>query len=134
MGEPSDVVRLSYERFGGGDIDGFIDLCSEDIRMHDVPEIPDSDWYEGKDGIRRWAESVMQALENVRFDALETIEDGEYVAVVTRARGTGVDSGIGVDWTFTTVWGVRDGLIFYHHGYSVHEQALEALKELATAR
>ena len=32
-----------------------------------------------------------------------------------------------VDWTFTTVWGVRDGLIYYHHGYTDHAEALRAI-------
>jgi hypothetical protein len=33
----------------------------------------------------------------------------------------------GVLWTFTTVWGVRDGLIYYHHGYTDHAEALRAI-------
>ena len=45
-------------------------------------------------------------------------EGTEKLAVLTRAVGRGRGSGAEVDWTFTTVWGVRNGLIYYHHGYT----------------
>jgi len=54
-------------------------------------------------------------------------EGADRIAAVTRAVGRGRGSGAEVDWTFTTVWGVRDGLISYHHGYTDHGDALQAI-------
>lgn len=33
-------------------------------------------------------------------------------------------SGAGVDWSFWTVWRVRDGLLTYQHGYASREDAV----------
>ena len=49
------------------------------------------------------------------------------IAVVTRAVGQGRGSGAEVDWTFTTVWGLRDGLTHYHQGYTDRDEALLAI-------
>ena len=66
-------------------------------------------------------------MSQLRFEWVEVTEGTEKLAVLTRAVGRGRGSGAEVDWTFTTVWGVRDGLIFYHHGYTDHAEALRAI-------
>ncbi|MEK6271908.1 MAG: nuclear transport factor 2 family protein [Actinomycetota bacterium] len=66
-------------------------------------------------------------MDELRFEFGEVTEGGEEFAVVTRAIGRGRGSGVEVEWTFTTVWRVREGLIGYHHGYSDHDDALRAI-------
>jgi ketosteroid isomerase-like protein len=102
VGEAAEIVRLSFERLNADDLEGFLELAHPEIELHDVPEIPGSTVYRGHEG-------------------------GERIAVVTQAIGRGRGSGVEVDWTFTTVWGIRDGLISYHHGYSDRDDALRAI-------
>ena len=127
MGEPTDVVTRQIERFNSGDLDGWLEFWTEDAELHDVPEVPGSGVYRGLAGIRKWADTLLDAMPDLSFELSDPVENGELVAVVTRARGKGRESGVEVDWTFTTVWGVRDGLIYYHHGYSRHDEAIAAL-------
>jgi ketosteroid isomerase-like protein len=77
--------------------------------------------------MRRWWTTVKEPLEDLRFEFGEVTEGGDRIAVETRAIGRGRGSEAEVDWTFTTVWGVRDGLIDYHQGYSDREAALRAI-------
>ena len=98
-----------------------------EIRFQDVPQIPGSTVYRGHEGIRRWWAAVKEQLEELRFEFGEVAERGEKVAVVTRAVGRGRGSGAEVDWTFTTVWSVRDGLVHSHRGYADHSEALRAM-------
>ena len=127
MGAAAEIVRLSIERFNADDIEGFLELFDAEMEFHDVPEIPGSTVYRGHEGMRRWWTTVKEPLEELRFELGEVTEGTDRIAVVTRAVGRGRGSGAEVDWTFTTVWGLRDGLISYHHGYTDHDDALRAI-------
>jgi ketosteroid isomerase-like protein len=127
VGEVSEIVRLAFERMNADDLDGFLKLVDPEIEFHDVAEIPGSTVYRGHDGIRRWWSTVKEPMEELRFEFGHATEADSKVAVVTRAVGRGRGSGAAVDWTFSTVWGVHDGLIDYHHGYGEHSEALRAI-------
>jgi ketosteroid isomerase-like protein len=127
MSQGADIVRRSFERFSANDVDGVLELMDPDVQFHDVPEIPGSTTYRGHEGIRRWWATVKEPMEELRFEFVDVTEGEEKLAVVTRAVGRGRGSGAEVDWTFTTVWGVRDGLIYYHQGYADHAEALRAI-------
>jgi uncharacterized protein len=127
MAQAAEIVRLGFERLNANDLEGFLELADPEIELHDVPEIPGSTVYRGHEGIRRWWATVTEPMEELRFELGEVTEGDERIAVVTRAAGRGRGSGAEVDWTFTTVWGVRDGLITYHHGYRDHTDALRAI-------
>ena len=98
MSEAADIVRRSFERFNANDVDGALELMDPEVR-----------------------------LEELRFEFVEVTEGREKLAVLTHAVGRGRGSGAEVDWTFTTVWGVRNGLIYYHQGYTEHAEALQAI-------
>ena len=123
MGEPLDVVRAAAARLNDRDVDGFVALCSKRIRFQDVPEIPGSRLYQGPDEVREWAEGVLEVGADVRFALWETEERGDAVLADTSVEMTGSRSGAPVSWRFWTVWRVKGGLIAYHHGYSVREDA-----------
>jgi uncharacterized protein len=127
MSQGADIVRRSFERFSANDVDGVLELMDPEVQFHDVPEIPGSTTYRGHEGIRRWWATVKEPMEELRFEFVDVTEGEEKLAVVTRAVGRGRGSGAEVDWTFTTVWGVRDGLIYYHQGYADHAEALRAI-------
>ncbi len=127
MSEAADIVRRSFERFNANDVDGALELMDPEVQFHDVPEIPGSTVYRGHEGIRRWWATVKDPMEELRFEFVEVTEGTEKLAVLTRAVGRGRGSGAEVDWTFTTVWGVRNGLIYYHQGYTDHAEALQAI-------
>jgi ketosteroid isomerase-like protein len=124
MGEAADLVRLAIERVNARDVDGLVDLFSPRIRFQDVPEIPGSKLYEGRDGIREWAEMVLDMSEDLRFTLWEVSEREGAVLAETGVQMTGAASGAEVGWRFWAVWRIREGLIANHHGYSEREAAL----------
>jgi ketosteroid isomerase-like protein len=128
MGETTDLIRRATERLNEGDIDGWVELCSPRIRFQDVPEIPGSRLYEGKDEVREWAENLRDVSDDLRFTLWEIDERGDALMADTSAEMTGSSSGAPVGWRFWTVWRVREGLIAYHHGYSDREEALADLE------
>jgi ketosteroid isomerase-like protein len=102
-------------------------LCDESVEFHDVPEIPGSTTYRGRDGIRTWLRTVHEVSDDLQLQIWEVEERGDAVMVETSAEMQGRASGAEVDWRFWTVWRVRDGLITYHHGYSERKDAVADL-------
>ena len=126
MGEAADVVRAAFHRANAGDPEGLAALCHEAVEFHDVPEIPGSGIYSGRDGIRDWLQTVRADDQQLQIWGLAERQDA--VLVETSAEKSGRASGAEVDWRFWTVWRVRDGLITYHHGYSRREDAVADLE------
>jgi uncharacterized protein len=128
MGEAADVVRSVFERFNEGDLDGMVELLDPEIEFHELPMIPGSGVYRGRDDVRRWAETVVEPFETLRFVFEGGDERGEWIAVRTFIDGRGRGSGAEVQMRMSTLWRVRDGAIVYHRGYQDHAEALRAIE------
>jgi ketosteroid isomerase-like protein len=129
VGEAADVVRGVFERFNAGDIEGLAGLLAADVEFHELPMVPGSGTYRGRDGVRRWAETVVDPFETLRFGFEEADERGEWIAVRTFIDGRGRGSGAEVQMRMWTVWRVRDGEILYHRGYQERADAQRAIEE-----
>ena len=124
MGEAAVVVRRAFEIANANDPAALAEICDPSIEFHDVAEIPDSSTYRGHEGIREWLRKVHEISDDLTFRILDLDEAGEAVLIDTGADMHGKASGAEVDWRFWTVWRVRDGLLYYHHGYSRREDAV----------
>src|SRR5262249_28075192 len=123
VGEAADVVRLSHLRLNEGDLDGWLELVSPRVEWHDVPEIPGSRTYRGRDEAREFAENLLEMGESLNLSIYDLTEDGAtvladvYVDIVSR-------SGADLGWRAYSVFRVNEGLIRYQHGYSDRDAAL----------
>jgi ketosteroid isomerase-like protein len=128
LGETAEVVRRAFELANANDPDGLAALCDPGIEFTDVPEIPGSQTYSGRDGVRDWLKTVREISDDLMLQMWEMEERGDAVLVETSAEMHGKASGAEVGWRFWTVWRVRDGLITYHHGYSSRDDAVADLQ------
>jgi ketosteroid isomerase-like protein len=123
VGEAADVVRLSYRRLNAGDIDGWLELISPRLEWHDVPEIPGSRTYRGRDEARELAENLLDMGESLDFTINELTEKGNAVLAdvyVDIVSGSGANLG----WRAYCVFRVNEGLVRYQHGYSDRGEAV----------
>jgi ketosteroid isomerase-like protein len=82
--ENVELARAGYEAFNRGDIDALLDLCAPDIEWRDFATI-DSESVRGKDAVRAYFASVMEAWEQIRLEPEEIIDlDGDRWASVRR--------------------------------------------------
>jgi len=125
MGQPAEVIRAFFERSNAHDTAGLLALCDPEIEFSDIPEMPDSTTYRGRDGVGAWFAKVFEISDDLRFQIGELEEHRDAVLIETGAEMHGRSSGAGVGWHFWTVWRVREGLITYHHGYTQRSDALE---------
>jgi ketosteroid isomerase-like protein len=124
MGEAADVVRRGFELVNQNDEDALVAICDPSIEFHDPPEIPGSRLYSGPEGVRDWVRSFRETTDEFRFRIVGIEEKENSVLAETALDMHGRASGAGVDWSFWTVWRVRDGLIAYQHGYAHREDAV----------
>jgi ketosteroid isomerase-like protein len=124
MGEAADLVRRGFDLLAANDIDALVALCDPSIEFHDPPEVPGSRLYSGHEGVRDWVRSFSEATDEFRFRIVGIEEKENAVLAETAVDMQGRASGAGVDWSFWTVWRVRDGLVTYQHGYALRDDAV----------
>jgi ketosteroid isomerase-like protein len=129
--ENLDTVRLAYDRLNGGDLEGLLELCAEDLVFHDLPTLPGSGEFIGHAGFRAWYAGLLDAFESLRFEAQELIEVGDRVFVDSLATGRGKGSGAKVEMHFCSVWTLRDQALISHTAYSDRADGLAAAKAAA---
>ncbi len=81
------TLRRGYDLINAGDIDGFLELLSEDFVEHEeTPGISPT-----KAGVRDFFRANLAAFPDMRFDALDVLASGD--KVVGRIRVTGTHRG-----------------------------------------
>ena len=126
--EHQHLARRMIERWNAGDVDGVIELYTEDISMHAGEEWPDQAVYEGHDGARANIEQWVSVWESsqIELERLESYGDrvvasGEWV---TRGRASGVDGRM----PFVILLDVRDGKIARLEWCTDHNAAVAAAR------
>ena len=124
-----EIVRRLFDRFGRDSVEGALELLSDDF----VVEVPPSmsaepDVYEGHAGALRYFRGFDGLLEDVSFEPLEMIEEGDVVIVQLRLAGRGVASGIEVEQVAATLVRVAGGKVNRIEPYPDIEEARAALR------
>lgn len=91
--EGVENVRRLVEALVGGDVEAAVDLCDTDVEVEESPRWPDRRAYRGREGTRQAYETMLDAFEDVRFEAEDFIEIGEQVVVCLNVFGRGRESG-----------------------------------------
>lgn len=117
-----DVVKQVYERFGEGDIDGFLDLCAEDIEW--VVNGPDSlekcRGYKGIAGVRDFLSILDRTWTFSSFAPREFIAGSNKVVVLGEETGTDKATGQAFENRWAHVFTVRGGRIVTFREFLCH--------------
>jgi ketosteroid isomerase-like protein len=107
-----EVVRELYQRVNGDAPGSIYELLSEDIRAEVPPSLSaEPDVYEGHAGVRRYMDGFEGHIDDVRFEVLEVILEGEWVIVDMLVKGRGAASGIPVQQPSAVVHTIVDGKV-----------------------
>lgn len=100
--ENRQLAMQGYEMFSKGNIEGILDMCSDDVEWTsaELHAVPFSGAFHGKAGVADFFQKMGNAVEFLNFQPQSFIADGDKVAVsgisTTRVRSTGV--------TFDDAW------------------------------
>ena len=106
-----------------------LEICAEDI-VWDVSrsDFPDKGVYHGLEGVREWLRGLDDAFEGLVWEFDEITDVGQNrVLVVSRVKGQGQFSKIGIDYRFEYVCTFRDGIVVRMDRYRDRAEALKAV-------
>jgi ketosteroid isomerase-like protein len=124
-----EVVRRLFELYGSGGMEAALEVMDEEIEIVIPPDMsaePDS--YHGHDGARRYFAGFEGMIDDVSYEALELIPEGEHVLARARLGGRGASSGLEVDLESVVVHTVEGGKITRIVPYTDLESARKSLR------
>ena len=123
------IAKELIERWNAGDIDGVVELYTEDTAMYAGDEWPDQETYRGHDGVRQNIEQWRSVWESSSIELEELESFGERVvasgAWVTRGRASGVSGRM----PFVILLTIRDGKIASLEWFTDHNVAIAAARD-----
>lgn len=113
MNENTQIVKQGYERFGSGDIDGLLELFSEDIhwKTPDINGSPFTSEIHGKDNVRDFFGLLVETEEFTNFEPKEFITEGNKVVVLGRSAGNVTTTGRNFETDWVHIFTVKDGKV-----------------------
>src|SRR2546423_1527060 len=122
------TVRLGYEAWNAGDLEGFIELMHPEVLWEPAGVFPGlGHSYAGREGMRDFWSDFKGPWERIEIE-IEEIREIEQGSVLCRVRfqARGRD-GIEVEQPFTNHLLVRDGMLKHFQGYTDWDEALAEL-------
>jgi ketosteroid isomerase-like protein len=123
----AEIVRRGYERFGAGDLEGFLEYVHPEIDWNTSGLFPGMrDHYAGYEGVAEFFRTFTEVWESVTVELLQLIELDEGILVRARffARGR---EGIEVDREFGQHLQLEDGRLRRIRSWGEWPDALRAL-------
>jgi ketosteroid isomerase-like protein len=107
-----EIISELYERINGDDPGSIYGLISEDFKAVVPPSLSaEPDVYEGHAGVRRYMEGFQGHLDDVRFEVLELVPEGDQVIVDMIVKGRGSTSGIPVEQRSAVIHTIAEGKV-----------------------
>ncbi len=123
-----ELVRRLFELYASGGVEAALEVLDEEVLIVIPPELSaEPDVYRGHEGARRYFAGFAGMLDEIRYEALELIPEGEHVLARVRLAGRGVSSGLEVDLESVVVHNVVNGKITRVEPYVDLESARKAL-------
>ncbi|HTK25658.1 MAG TPA: nuclear transport factor 2 family protein [Pyrinomonadaceae bacterium] len=131
----TEVVQSGYEKFKTGDIEGLLNLFTDDIRWT-VPEIENAPFAgsrKGKEAVAQFFQQLSDAEEISRFEPLEFVAQGEKVVVLGDSAATVKATGRSYETDWVHVFHMKDGKVHEFQEFFDNAAATKAFQLAAGA-
>jgi ketosteroid isomerase-like protein len=106
------------------DLDGFMALVDEDVEFTSMVAEVEGTTYRGRDGIREWWQTVVEAFDDVRWTVGEVRGPGD--RAVARVRMDGTLGEVPVNLSMWLAAGMSDGKVTWWSWHRTEQGAVEA--------
>jgi ketosteroid isomerase-like protein len=128
MPEPLEIVRQLSERWNAGDIEGLLDLYSDDIVVRTGEHWPEQATVQGKDAFRESIDEWLSVWQEIAIETGHIEAHGDRVVAHGAWQSTGRLSGVEGTMPIHIVFTVRDGRIARLEWYPDRESAVAAAR------
>lgn len=135
MEENVQVVKEAYNKFQSGDIDGLLNLVSEDIHWQ-TPEIENAPFAGTRHGlgeVEEFFDLLNKSEETTKFEPTEFIAQGDRVVALGSYGATVKETGRSYESDWVHVFTVKDGRIQSFAEYFDNAAANRAFQKVTTA-
>jgi ketosteroid isomerase-like protein len=124
----AELIRQLAERWNAGDIDGVVELYTEDAVIVSGPAWPEQVTWEGHEGIRASLLDFGAVWESAQVEIGPIETHGDKVVGTGMWRTRGVTSGAEGTMPFVILFTFRDGKIALHEWFEDHNEAVAAAR------
>jgi ketosteroid isomerase-like protein len=128
MPEPVEIVRRVADRWNSGDIEGLLELYSDEIVVKTGEHWPEQGPVQGKEAFRESIDEWLSVWESVAVETDHVEAYGDRVVARGAWKSTGRLSGVEGELPIHIVFTVRDGKIARVDWCADHEQAVAAAR------
>ena len=125
-------MERAFDAFNRGDVEGFLDITAEDVVQDWSRAIgPDGGVYRGREEVRGFLQSWLDAFEESKVIVDELIDAGDQVVCAFHGRQRGRGSGAVVEGRGSVlVWAFREGKVA---SVTLYQHRAEALASIESA-
>ena len=108
--ENVEIVQRGFDAFNEGGVEGIVPFIHPEFEATTPPSLAsEPDTYRGPDGIRRWFDSFVEVMDQIRWDGHSFQAVGDKVVVEFTLRARGKTTGLDFGQDAVMVWSLRDG-------------------------
>lgn len=133
--ENKQLAINGYKMFIIGNIDGVLDLCSDDIEWTsaDLPSIPFAGAFHGKTGVMDFFQKLRGAVEFMDYQPQSFIADDDKVSVSGISTARVLSTGATYDDTWVHIFTMKNGKMTRFEQYHNTAAAVAAFMPTATS-
>jgi uncharacterized protein len=120
-----EVVQSAFDAWNSGDIERVIEFCDPDVEFFPLRAQLDGTPYRGADGLRQFADDMLDEWEYLRIVPTEFRDFGDFVMLLGNFDARGRASGMDLHFPCAWVNRVRDGKLVLVRTFSNPEEAFE---------
>jgi uncharacterized protein len=124
----ADAMRRAFEAYNSDDLDGLVAMAHPDIEWEVAPEHPAATTHRGIEDVVAYHQDWRNTLDHLRLEIERIAESGDTVVAVCRIRGTGAESGAGVEVEIAFLTTFRDGKAVRVEEFLDPDEAMRALE------
>jgi ketosteroid isomerase-like protein len=129
MTENAEVIRELARRWNAGDIEGVLEMYTDDAVMHSGEDWPEQTTWHGREGIRSNIEEWRAVWESAELEISHIETVGERVVAGGAWNARGRSSGLSGSMPVSTLCTIRHGKIASVEWFTDYDSALAAARD-----
>ncbi len=124
------IIQQAYADFGSGNIQGILDVCTDDIIWTGAenPNVPIAGTFKGKDGVMKFFTTLAESIDYSSFEPKEFFIDKDVVIVLGHHTGKAKKTGKSFDHDWCMIFRLRGEKVYHYYAFLDTRDQAESFK------